>query len=785
MYAFLPNNQNNTRLSLNELEVDDVKASSMVCDALQVDNTSPDALVVRQNNLGAEVLRVNTQDGKVTINGDLHVTGNATLTLVDITTIEDPLIELAVNNDADNVDIGFYGRYVEAATTKYTGLYRDSSDANKTFLLVKGVTTAPGVTFPVVGDSQLAPLKAQKLTTTQGVTCDTTTLNSTNFSYLATINQNMGTSDSVIFNNITGVLQTASQPNITTLAGLNSVGGYTMITANWLYLSSLNQDVGIFGHPFWPSVTTDYLTMGGDIDMSGFSVDNCQTLTSNSIYGTVLTSSQPNITSLGGLASIQGQSVASSAWQYVNTMNQAVSTSSSPVFNALRLTAGASNNYVLKSDASGNASWSALSSLGVASLTGTANQVLANGTSGSAQTGAITLTLPQSIGTGSSPTFAGLTNTSNYTCRADTHGAGALHYTLNTTGGSLRWGIGLQNTESSGNAGSNLSIFSYNDAGSYLATPMSINRATSNVQLAGNLRANGQLSINSSPATTTWGTIALSNSIYDGLLVGGTSTDTATDTHYGIFVNTGYKPSSGSNSNYYLGVLNIPTFASTSANTLSGVCACEYLSPSYTGNLGTLSTVAGLYYDGGAALSGGITNNFGGYFAKPAAGSNRYALYSADLAVGNTVVPPTNGLYVHGPCLFNNLSDNTSGNLTSGSYTPTLTVVGGTFSPSLLTAYYDRIGNIVTCYVLMTAGSMGTNTSTLSFTITLPFTRTNNFSNIYEAVGAAVPALGSATTGSGYVSSTMGAKTVLCSMRYSVATSGSQDIHLHFRYTHG
>lgn len=51
----------------------------------------------------------------------------------------------------------------------------------------------------------------------------------------------------------------------------------------------------------------------------------------------------------------------------------------------------------------------------VTSITGTANQVLANGTSGSAQVGAITLTLPQDIGTGSSPTFAGLTLSSPLT----------------------------------------------------------------------------------------------------------------------------------------------------------------------------------------------------------------------------------------------------------------------------------------------------------------------------------------------------------------------------------
>lgn len=51
------------------------------------------------------------------------------------------------------------------------------------------------------------------------------------------------------------------------------------------------------------------------------------------------------------------------------------------------------------------------SAAGVSSATGTANQVLVNGTSGSAQTGAITLTLPQSIATTSSPTFAAITAT--------------------------------------------------------------------------------------------------------------------------------------------------------------------------------------------------------------------------------------------------------------------------------------------------------------------------------------------------------------------------------------
>jgi hypothetical protein len=47
----------------------------------------------------------------------------------------------------------------------------------------------------------------------------------------------------------------------------------------------------------------------------------------------------------------------------------------------------------------------------VTSITGTANQVLVNGTTGIPQTSDITLTLPQPINTTSSPTFAGLTTT--------------------------------------------------------------------------------------------------------------------------------------------------------------------------------------------------------------------------------------------------------------------------------------------------------------------------------------------------------------------------------------
>ena len=72
---------------------------------------------------------------------------------------------------------------------------------------------------------------------------------------------------------------------------------------------------------------------------------------------------------------------------------------------------------------------------GVTTATGTANQVLVNGTSGVATEGAITLTLPQSIGTGSSPTFAGLTlGSSVLTLGGSLTTSGAFASTFTMTG---------------------------------------------------------------------------------------------------------------------------------------------------------------------------------------------------------------------------------------------------------------------------------------------------------------------------------------------------------------
>lgn len=93
---------------------------------------------------------------------------------------------------------------------------------------------------------------------------------------------------------------------------------------------------------------------------------------------------------------------------FINTI-QNISTASSPAFAGMRITTSPVAGYFLQTDASGNGTWQPVINSGVLSATGTANQVLINGTVATPQTGNITLTLPQSIATTSTPQFGGMT----------------------------------------------------------------------------------------------------------------------------------------------------------------------------------------------------------------------------------------------------------------------------------------------------------------------------------------------------------------------------------------
>jgi hypothetical protein len=73
---------------------------------------------------------------------------------------------------------------------------------------------------------------------------------------------------------------------------------------------------------------------------------------------------------------------------------------------------------------------------------------------------------------------AGLTPVfNNVNTNAGTHPEGVLHYTLKSTGGVNRFGIGLITNESGSNTGSNMLIFTYADNGAYLANAIGFRRS--------------------------------------------------------------------------------------------------------------------------------------------------------------------------------------------------------------------------------------------------------------------------------------------------------------------
>ena len=84
-----------------------------------------------------------TISGSVTITGDLTVTGNTVTVSANSLVVNDPLIYMGEDNNANSVDLGIVASF-DDGTYQHTGLVRDSS-AN-TWKLFKGVTDEPTTT---------------------------------------------------------------------------------------------------------------------------------------------------------------------------------------------------------------------------------------------------------------------------------------------------------------------------------------------------------------------------------------------------------------------------------------------------------------------------------------------------------------------------------------------------------------------------------------------------------------------------------------------------------------
>ena len=166
-----------------------------------------------------------------------------------------------------------------------------------------------------------------------------------------------------------------------------------------LTLATVNTNVGSFGSS--TAMPTFTVNGKGLITAAGTAavVAPAGTLTGTTLAANVVNSS---LTSAAGGAFGTAAYTAASAYQPVNTNLTSLSGLTYASLSFVKMSAAGTfsldtNTYLT-------------SSTGVASIAGTANQVIA-----SASTGAVTLSLPQSINTTSSPTFAALTLTAALT----------------------------------------------------------------------------------------------------------------------------------------------------------------------------------------------------------------------------------------------------------------------------------------------------------------------------------------------------------------------------------
>ncbi|MBN2980100.1 hypothetical protein [Cohnella algarum] len=136
-------------------------------------------------------------------------------------------------------------------------------------------------------------------------------------------------------------------------------------------------------------------------------------------------------------------------------------------------TAAATSNTIMQRDASGRAKVAAPA----------ATDDIARKAEVDAVQAALDARTNQDVRTMASPTFARIMT------NAGTSGSGSQHLGLHS-GEQIRFNIGLNGIENGDNSGSNFSIWSYNDDGSYRAMPFTINRNTGAVTFSGPVSAN-------------------------------------------------------------------------------------------------------------------------------------------------------------------------------------------------------------------------------------------------------------------------------------------------------
>lgn len=166
-----------------------------------------------------------TISGDLAVTGNLVISGNTITQDVETMKVEDSLIQLAANNAADAVDIGFFGQYNDGST-KYTALFRDASDSGK-YKLLTGGTTIPSAANSLDPTTYSTATLVANITggTVSGLTSD-----------IAVADGGTGagtfTGGAILIGNGTGALQTLANSTYTLTGGLAAANTISSLTVD-------------------------------------------------------------------------------------------------------------------------------------------------------------------------------------------------------------------------------------------------------------------------------------------------------------------------------------------------------------------------------------------------------------------------------------------------------------------------------------------------------------------------------------------------------------------------
>jgi hypothetical protein len=341
------------------------------------------------------------------VTGSFSIDGTANVSNVALTIAADSVAlgTDTTGNYASSVAVAGNGLTVGGAAGEGTAftVYSNGVSANTVSTLVfrdgSGNFSAGTITANLTGTASIASSAAAVNTVTD--TASTLyLLGSRSSTGIASTQVYVDSNVSVVGNTITGNL-TGTASIASSAAAVNTVTD----TSSTLYLLGSRSSTGIASTQLY--VDTNVSIVGNTITAS--------------LSGTATTATNQTTTTLSGTMFLHGQAsstgVATGTTAFVGTGLSFVSSTGTLqtafyVGNGNQLsgivTSIAAGTGIFVSGATGSVT---VTNVGVQTLTGTANQVLVNGASGVATTGAITLTTPQSIGTGSSPSFADLTLT--------------------------------------------------------------------------------------------------------------------------------------------------------------------------------------------------------------------------------------------------------------------------------------------------------------------------------------------------------------------------------------